>query len=67
MPEKTFPVQVVGVDYICDVCGQGKMEQAGNVVFTTHPPQIPHKCSNCDYERAFIERYPTVRHQRVGT
>ena len=67
MPEQQFPIQIVGVDYICDVCGQGKMEQNGNIILTTNSPQIPHKCPNCGYERTFFERYPTVRYQRVDT
>lgn len=67
MPEQSFPIQVVGVDYLCDVCRQGKMEQNGNIILTTAPPQFPHKCSNCGYSQTFTERYPTVRHQRVDT
>lgn len=65
MPEQIFPIEVVGVDYICDNCGQGNMEPYGNVILTCDPPRIPHKCSNCGYDQSFTERYPAVRHQRV--
>lgn len=67
MPEQLFPIKVVGVDYICDACGQGNMEPYGNEILTSYSPRFPHKCSNCGYKQSFTERYPAVRHQRVDS
>jgi hypothetical protein len=65
MAERNFPIQVVGVEYICDECGVGSMERYGEVAWLTNPVQYPHRCSNCGSTEALSECYPLVRHLRV--
>jgi len=65
MAERNFPIQVVGVEYICDECGIGAMEPHGQVAWLTDPVQYPHRCSHCGATAGLTKRYPTVRHLRV--
>ena len=59
MPELVNPVQMVVVEYICDECGEGKMRRDGDIVFTSNPIQIPHKCDKCGFKINFNEpSYP---------
>jgi DNA-directed RNA polymerase subunit RPC12/RpoP len=65
MAEKTFPLQVVGVEYECDECESGTMQPYGTVAWLTEPLQYPHRCSTCGATRGLPEKYPTVRHLRI--
>lgn len=65
MAERNFPIQVVGVEYICDKCGIGTMKPHGEVAWLTDPVQYPHSCTKCGATIALNERYPLVRHLRV--
>jgi len=46
-------------DQRCPVCSNGWMRPI-NIVFTTNPPQYPHKCTACGYEATYTVRYPYV-------
>jgi len=66
MGEKQFEIKQVGVEYECDNCKQGKMlfiEFLASVANQATP--YVHKCSTCDHQQAFAEKYPTVRFLRV--
>lgn len=65
MAEKTFPINVVGVDYTCDECGIGAMIPNGNISFLSDPPKFPHLCPNCGATAYLSEKYPSVRHLRA--
>ena len=65
MAERRFAIKVVGVDYVCDDCGTGIMQPHGDVAWMTNPVQFPHKCSHCGATKAFPERYPTLRYERM--
>jgi hypothetical protein len=69
MAERNFPIQVVGVEYICDKCGIGTMEPRPDVAirWSENPAKYPHSCTHCGATAALTERYPTVRHLRVET
>ena len=62
MPELVTPVEYVRIDYICDECGKGKMLQDGNIVLTSTPVQIPHKCDKC----GFIVNFKNSPYPRNG-
>jgi hypothetical protein len=64
MSERTYEVRTFGVDYICDKCERGVMNQTGKMFFVD-PPLFVHKCSNCGDETGFTEQYPTVRFERL--
>jgi len=66
MAERNFPIQVVGVEYICDECGIGTMEPRPDaaIKWSENPVQYPHRCSHCGATARLTERYPTVRHLR---
>ena len=67
MAEQEFKVKVVGVDYICDECKDGKMEVSGSMIIKSPDEyKIPHKCNKCNHEQLFLEKYPTIRHLRVN-
>lgn len=66
MGERTYEARTVGVDYICDACNTGVMEQTG-VMLMTDPPQWPHKCNNCGTATNLWQKYPTVRWERLPT
>jgi|694.fasta_scaffold06610_19 DNA-directed RNA polymerase subunit RPC12/RpoP len=67
MAERNFPIQVVGVEYICDKCGIGTMKSHGKVACPADPVEYPHSCTHCGATAELTERYPTVRHLRVET
>lgn len=41
------------------------MRPAG-IMLASNPPQFPHRCSKCDAEQVFTEKYPTVRYAEEG-
>lgn len=66
MSERTYEVRTVGVDYICDDCNSGVMEQTG-VMLLSNPntPQWSHKCNHCGATKNLWQKYPTVRWERT--
>ena len=64
MSERTYEVRTVGMDYICDDCNVGVMEQTG-VMLLTDPVQWPHKCNNCGKTKNLWQKYPDVRWKRI--
>ena len=64
MSERTYEARMVGVDYTCDDCNTGVMEQTG-VMLMSDPPQWPHKCNNCGVTKNLWQKYPTVRWERI--
>lgn len=65
MPEQKFELKAVGVDYVCDNCGDGVMVATGSFALMSDPPQWQHSCNKCGHPRAFFEKYPTVRFERA--
>lgn len=65
MPEITKEIKVIGIDYVCDECGIGKMRPTG-VCLDSMPPYYPHVCDNCGYEAGFETTYPTTRYEEIN-
>lgn len=57
MPETRREVKTYLVDYVCDKCHDGFMEQTGKVL-CINPPRYTHKCNKCGDKKTFITRYP---------
>lgn len=55
-------VKTVLVKMKCDKCRKGYMENDGNVVFPSFPPQFSHKCSCCGNRENYTVRYPYVKY-----
>jgi hypothetical protein len=64
MSEVKTKVQSVKIDYICDVCGTGKMRSNG-MTLTSFPPQFPHKCDSCNYELTLAHKYPMFGYEEM--
>lgn len=64
MAERVFAVEPYGVDYICDACNTGVMEQT-SVFLPVDPPKWVHRCNQCGHEQALSETYPAIRYKRV--
>jgi len=64
MPEQEFELETVGVEYVCDTCGDGKMI-SGNMVLTSIPPQYPCVCNKCGATANMGRSYPTTITRRV--
>lgn len=61
MPEIKRIVRPVEVNYICDACGEGMMEQIGEMDAKTG--DIEHKCMICDQHHTFQwKHYPRIEH-----
>jgi len=66
MPKQREPVQAYIEDYICDVCGEGKMRNDG-FSYDTNPPSYPHKCDKCGNVDKFCKvRYPRIVHEKIN-
>jgi predicted RNA-binding Zn-ribbon protein involved in translation (DUF1610 family) len=63
MPEREYEVTPIGVDYTCDKCGAGVMENTGQALLS-NPPKYVHRCNSCGHEDSFPVVYPAVRFQR---
>lgn len=62
MAEKETAILVpVKVEYECDACKQGYMEQHGSIMLMSNPPLIPHRCRHCGATQNLPDKYPTVR------
>lgn len=64
MSERTYEVRNVGVDYICDNCNTGEMEQTG-VMLMTDPAQWTHRCNHCGQTKNFFQKYPSIRWEKI--
>jgi DNA-directed RNA polymerase subunit RPC12/RpoP len=64
MPEQTYEIKSIGVDYKCDFCGDGTMEQTG-IFLPTDPPQWQHRCTRCGHHMNMWQKYPNVRFERI--
>jgi len=62
--EEQHEAKVIIVDYICDVCKEGKMIPTG-MVLSSYPPQYPHVCNKCGSTTNLKETYPTTRFVKV--
>jgi predicted SprT family Zn-dependent metalloprotease len=51
MPEVKRPVKTVEVNYVCDACGHGMMEQRGESNLVTG--ENLHACVICGHEQVF--------------
>lgn len=51
MPEARRPVKPIEINYICDECENGLMQQSG--AMDPESGLIPHKCVICSSEQSF--------------
>ena len=58
--EKTFKVKPIGVKYLCDSCNVGEMNYTNDMEFENGVPIFRHRCTNCDNETKFTQKYPTI-------
>lgn len=65
MSEREFKVEPYGVDYICDDCGNGKMEPNGTMLMCD-PPKWQHYCEACGAMQNLANKYPEIRYRRVA-
>jgi hypothetical protein len=57
MPKRRFPVQPVGVAFLCENCNQGLAVATGS----TDPAGLHrHQCNNCKFIYFFEVKYPTI-------
>lgn len=63
--EVTFDVKPIGINYICDSCQKGEMNQTGEVKMYEHHATFVHKCSNCSEKKELKEKYPLIRYQQI--
>lgn len=55
-------MQPIQIDYICDICGKGKMRPTG-MMLTSNPLQYSHRCIECDSHNNFTVRYPYITYE----
>ncbi len=48
--EKRTEVKTYKVELVCESCDKGTMESCAGVVLQSHPPQYPHRCTECGVE-----------------
>ena len=65
MSERTFEIKQIGVEYVCDSCGVGTMENKTGMTLLSNPAQYVHRCNKCGYEASFRTTYPGIRIERV--
>lgn len=58
MSESKKLVRTYEIDYMCDVCGIGRVLPTG-ICYTTFPPKFPHECSHCHEKYIFNFTYPS--------
>jgi hypothetical protein len=54
--EEEKEVKVFKIDFKCPKCENGYLRPTGNIL-TSYSPQIPHKCSHCEYYETFSDMY----------
>ncbi len=65
MPEIKRPVQTVEINYVCDKCGHGMMQKAGDMDAVSG--DVPHRCMICGAEQTFKwVSYPRIDYVGVG-
>lgn len=64
--EKKFEIKTVGVDYVCDQCGDGVMVANGSFAPMSDPPQWQPLVQQVRIREAFFEKYPTLRFERAA-
>ena len=65
MAEQNFPVEILGVDYICDDCGRGQMRPE-EPAMSLDPPGYRHACNACGVSRILANLYPTTGWRRAA-
>jgi hypothetical protein len=60
--EKYFKVKPIGVNFMCKTCKDGEMIATGKMKLS-EPPKFTHKCSKCENEEDFNEKYPLIRYE----
>jgi hypothetical protein len=63
MPEVEFPIEMIGVAYLCDECGQEMT--AGGPMNWTVPATYPHTCPN-GHKATLLNSYPNTGWRRVA-
>ncbi len=58
MPEVKKSVKTIEVNYICDACGHGMMEQRGEI--DPASGDHPHACVICGHQQSFKLTYPRI-------
>ncbi len=61
MSESKKLVQMYEVDYMCDVCGIGRVLPT-SLSFATYPPKFPHECNHCHDKYTFNFTYPLKKY-----
>jgi len=64
MPETKKEVKPVLVEYICDVCGEGKMVKTERS-YPMKPPKFEYQCNKCGEINNFFKSYPTVEYEEI--
>jgi hypothetical protein len=67
VPTREFQLENIGIDYVCDACGEGTMERFGPIVLTSNPPLFEHKCNKCGASQFFNMTYPATGYRRKVT
>ena len=64
MAEKSTPVDVARIDYVCDKCGIGSMVWRNcGVMLESHPARYSHECSHCGACQLFYCTYPRTEYR----
>lgn len=58
-------IKTFRVDYVCDMCGKGRMVASGQVAIMCFSPKYPHVCDNCGAASLFTVKYPEIRREAV--
>lgn len=62
---KEYKVEPYAEVCICDKCKEGEMIPIGENQWLSNPPKFKHKCTICDNEEFYIERYPVIKYRIV--
>jgi len=63
MAEKSTPVDVARIDYVCDKCGIGQMEHRDGLALLTYPARYSHECTHCGACQLFNCTYPRIEYR----
>ena len=65
MPEQTHKVETYRIEYICDECRVGVMEQTG-LMKPSIPPFVEHRCPICEATQWFRNKcYPITTYEYI--
>ena len=61
-------VYTVRIDYICDMCGVGRMKPSG-AVQCSYPPSYAHRCDNAECGATmYLDRtYPAIEYRSTAS